>query len=373
MASRRANTLLTKTNAILGIFTKLQYTVDRDWKSIREGAQNLDSTATIVSPFQAMFLGGVQATIIAISYQDNSTRVEVAASVSGSAGVLLDVIAACLAMVGSTIPRQHIVIVENHLSEEAIKQASQQQIEDLQKLLTCLPRSMVADDICRRVAGRLPRSMVAHDIRRHVADRRQENASAIAPHANSVVEDIVGPAQGVAHSVGEGMGRRPHALQENTSAIAPHTDSVAPAQGVAHSVGEGMGRRPQARQGNTSTIAPHTDSVGPTQGVTHSVDEGMGRTLRLLLVFMKSQHRDTLMSLTVSFVAIKMMEYISSTAGTILIWGILLFLLSVLCLAISTQPQAIWIVSIVVSGPFVLLVCMVLNLRIGVFGDLKCY
>ncbi|KAJ7318562.1 hypothetical protein DFH08DRAFT_819838 [Mycena albidolilacea] len=89
-------------NAILEtVATLRQYVVDLDWESIKEGARSLDFKATTSQ-------------IIAISYQDNATAIQVATNAFGSAGVLLDVITACLNLLGSTILRQHIVIVENH-------------------------------------------------------------------------------------------------------------------------------------------------------------------------------------------------------------------------------------------------------------------
>jgi hypothetical protein len=116
----------------------------RDWQTVKDQVGDLVSGATIVSEyqsisvsmpdhFQAIFLGGVQAQIIALSYQDNSTRLKAATNVLGFAGVLLDVSSACLALLSSTVLQRHISVVENQL--DVIEDASREQLNQISRFL----------------------------------------------------------------------------------------------------------------------------------------------------------------------------------------------------------------------------------------------
>ncbi|KAJ7130375.1 hypothetical protein C8R44DRAFT_872187 [Mycena epipterygia] len=76
-----------------------------EWETIKAQVGYLTSEATI-----ATFLAAVQSQIIALSYGNNSTHVKVATNILGFAGVLLDVIAAFLALLSSTVLQRHIAI-----------------------------------------------------------------------------------------------------------------------------------------------------------------------------------------------------------------------------------------------------------------------
>ncbi|KAJ3852479.1 hypothetical protein EV368DRAFT_82499 [Lentinula lateritia] len=80
----------------LSEFLSIQTT--SDWESAKNQVGRLSSEATI-----ATFLAAVQSQIIAISYQDNSTNIQIATNALGFAGVLLDVITAFLALLASAI------------------------------------------------------------------------------------------------------------------------------------------------------------------------------------------------------------------------------------------------------------------------------
>ncbi|KAJ7635466.1 hypothetical protein DFH06DRAFT_1479129 [Mycena polygramma] len=115
--------LLVAIETVLGV-TTLQYMVD--WGSIKDGVQSLNSKAST-----ATFLAAVQSQIIAISYQNNSTAFPVATNVFGFLGVLSDVIAACLALLGSTILQRHITVVEKELDHTAVANASPERLTEL--------------------------------------------------------------------------------------------------------------------------------------------------------------------------------------------------------------------------------------------------
>ncbi|KAJ7789921.1 hypothetical protein B0H14DRAFT_229198 [Mycena olivaceomarginata] len=89
----------------------------------------LTSEATI-----ATFLAAIQAQLVAISYQDNSTRLKVATNALGFAGLLMGVISACLALLASNILQRHIAIVDKQLT--AIETATAEQLDDLTLALT---------------------------------------------------------------------------------------------------------------------------------------------------------------------------------------------------------------------------------------------
>ncbi|KAJ6570500.1 hypothetical protein DFH09DRAFT_1153665 [Mycena vulgaris] len=202
-----------------------------DWDTVKLQIQSLNSAAII-----ATFLAAVQSQIIAISYQDNSTRVKVATNVLGFAGVLLDVIAACFSLLASAVLQRNITIIESYLG--AVEDASLQHTTEIQNAFDALPQFMVPSDLRQRV--------------RHRLDELQ--------------------------------------------------NQPAPADA-------GASTRPR-------------------------------RLVRLL-------NRNTV-SLAVSFSAIYGVSSMGDAAGTAMLLGIVSFFASVLCLAISTQPQVVWIVSAVV-------------------------
>ncbi|KAJ7836487.1 hypothetical protein B0H13DRAFT_1913046 [Mycena leptocephala] len=78
----------------------------QDWETVKGQVGSLTSEAAI-----ATFLAAVQSQILALSYQDNSTCVKTATNALGFAGVLLDVITACLALLASTILQRHVAIL----------------------------------------------------------------------------------------------------------------------------------------------------------------------------------------------------------------------------------------------------------------------
>ncbi|KAJ7792233.1 hypothetical protein B0H14DRAFT_171784 [Mycena olivaceomarginata] len=71
----------------------------QDWENAKDNIGALTAEATV-----ATFLAAVQAQLIALSYQDNSTRLKVATNALGFSGLLLDVITACLALLASSNP-----------------------------------------------------------------------------------------------------------------------------------------------------------------------------------------------------------------------------------------------------------------------------
>ncbi|KAJ7912269.1 hypothetical protein B0H13DRAFT_1875071 [Mycena leptocephala] len=97
---------------------------------------------------RATFLAAVQSQIVALSYQENSTRLRMATNVLGFAGVLLDIIAACFALLASTILQTYIAVVEKQI--DAIEDASPAQIASLRPL----PRTVSAD-VSRRALAQI--------------------------------------------------------------------------------------------------------------------------------------------------------------------------------------------------------------------------
>ncbi|KAJ7230785.1 hypothetical protein C8J57DRAFT_1481244 [Mycena rebaudengoi] len=90
--------------------TNVWASVPQDWETVKREMKALVTKAAI-----ATFLAGVQSQTITLSHQDNSTRVKVATNVLGLAGMLLDVSAACLALVASARQEQRIGAVERQL------------------------------------------------------------------------------------------------------------------------------------------------------------------------------------------------------------------------------------------------------------------
>ncbi|KAJ7136294.1 hypothetical protein C8R46DRAFT_581202 [Mycena filopes] len=82
------------------------------WEDIKSELGRLTAQAGI-----ATFLSAVQAQIIALSYQDNSTPLRVAVNAVGFAGVLLDVTAACLALQTATAVQRRIAVLERQIDD----------------------------------------------------------------------------------------------------------------------------------------------------------------------------------------------------------------------------------------------------------------
>ncbi|KAJ7160564.1 hypothetical protein C8R43DRAFT_1124033 [Mycena crocata] len=221
-----------------------------DWDTIKDRIGSLNSEATI-----ATFLAAVQSQIIALSYQDNSTKLKIATNVLGFAGVLLDVLAACLALLASTLLQRHTAIVEKQL--DSIEDASQQRIVEIQDLFTTLPRFMVP-----------------HDLRQRVQDRFI-------------------------------------AVQNQ-----------------------------------------NTESQGATTGPEPAVRISR---IHALLRPVVQRHERGIASMETSFRAIQSVAYIVDMATIAMFWGVLCFFSSVLCLAISTQPRPVWIVSAAICSLAVVL------------------
>ncbi|KAJ6478318.1 hypothetical protein C8R45DRAFT_1007030 [Mycena sanguinolenta] len=142
-----------------------------DWESVKDRTRDLNSEATIAS-----FLAAVQAQIVAISYQDNSTKIAIATNMLGFAGVLLDVFAACLALLASTILQRRTVIIEKQM--DAIGDASRQRVEQIQHLFSSLPHFVVPSNLRRCVEHRAselqnmqPEGVDAHAQRENVVQR----------------------------------------------------------------------------------------------------------------------------------------------------------------------------------------------------------
>ncbi|KAJ7226223.1 hypothetical protein C8J57DRAFT_1731127 [Mycena rebaudengoi] len=120
---------------------------EMDWDAVKDRIGGLNSEATI-----ATFLAAVQAQVLALSYQDNSTGVKVATNALGFAGVLLDVLTACLALLASTLLQRHTAIVERQLA--LIEDTSPERLAEIRKVLNALPRFMVPSNLYRRVEDR---------------------------------------------------------------------------------------------------------------------------------------------------------------------------------------------------------------------------
>ncbi|KAJ7157463.1 hypothetical protein C8R46DRAFT_1294170 [Mycena filopes] len=251
----------------LGILSSTDL-LDLDLDSGRLGpiSKNFASTASTVSASslqilngfmettQAIFLAAVQSQIIALSYQSNSTSLQVATNLFGFIGVLLDVITAFLAFMASRIIQAQLRATADALNINKIERASPQHLREIKAVLNRFPESMVPSDFRHRVDARVP------------GDSADLEAG----------EDTAG-----------GVDDHPHPLQS-----------------------------PQA------------------------------------------------LSLVASFRKIQDVDLLSSFATTALIWGILDFLVSVLFLAASTQPRTVWIISVVVSVPFLAFIGLAAGLRI---------
>jgi hypothetical protein len=106
---------------------------------------------------QATFLAAVQSQILALSFQDNSTSLKITTNAFGFVGILLDVIAACLALLASTVLQRHIAVIEQQL--DAIEDASSEQLMKMLHFLKQSPLLLRAaemfPDIYRRVQAKM--------------------------------------------------------------------------------------------------------------------------------------------------------------------------------------------------------------------------
>ncbi|KAJ6545680.1 hypothetical protein B0H19DRAFT_286567 [Mycena capillaripes] len=217
-----------------------------DWETIKGQVGGLTSEAAI-----ATFLAAVQSQIVALSYQDNSSRLKTATNALGFAGVLLDVITACLAMWASSILQRHISVVERQI--DAIEDASPAQITEMYNFLD------------RAFKGRLAGQMFPEISRRIIGKMRARLIVLRSQHHTESADDP---------------------LQLN---------------GLSESPGLNMEAVPQ--------------SIKHIRGATA----------------------------------------IGDAAGTAMLFGVLCFFASVVCLAISTQPPVVWIVSVLVCSLVVVL------------------
>ncbi|KAJ7789927.1 hypothetical protein B0H14DRAFT_3891495 [Mycena olivaceomarginata] len=212
----------------------------QDWENAKDNIGALTAEATV-----ATFLAAVQAQLIALSYQDNSTRLKVATNALGFAGLLLDVITACLALLASSILQRHIAIVEKQLT--AIETATAEQLQDLKLISRGLP--------------------YAFDIQRRISDK--------------------------------------------TAARLPELQRP----------------RPSAEE---SDNAPQLNS-------RTEIPRSHGPDIRII---------------TESLAQIRSALSIGDSASAAILYGVVCFFASVLCLAVATQPPAVWIVSAVVCSLF---------------------
>ncbi|KAJ7767367.1 hypothetical protein B0H14DRAFT_3165170 [Mycena olivaceomarginata] len=213
----------------------------QDWENARDNVGALTAEATV-----ATFLAAVQAQLIALSYQDNSTRLKVATNALGFAGLLLDVITACLALLASSILQRHIAIVEKQLT--AIETATAEQLKDLTLPSLGLPYAL--------------------DIRRRISDK--------------------------------------------TAARLPELQRP----------------RPSAEEGDNAPQLINSRTEIPR---SHGPD------IRII---------------TESLAQIRNALSIGDSASAAILYGVVCFFASVLCLAVASQPPAVWIVSAVVCSLF---------------------
>ncbi|KAJ7326267.1 hypothetical protein DFH08DRAFT_885244 [Mycena albidolilacea] len=216
----------------------------QDWENARDNVGALTAEATV-----ATFLAAVQAQLIALSYQDNSTRLKVATNALGFAGLLLDVITACLALLASSILQRHIAVVEKQLT--AIETATAEQLKDLTLPSRGLP--------------------YAFDIQRRISDK--------------------------------------------TAARLPELQRP----------------RPSAEEGDNAPQLINSRTEIPR---SHGPD------IRIIAE---------------SLAQIRSALSIGDSASAAILYGVVCFFASVLCLAVATQPPAVWIVSAVVCSLFVIL------------------
>jgi hypothetical protein len=133
---------------------------------------------------QATFLAAVQSQILALSFQDNLTSLKITTNTFGFVGILLDVITACLDLLGSTILQRHIAAIEQQL--DAIEDASSEQLIEIshfiKQSLQLLRAAEMFPDIYRCVQAKMEaRSIVLRraeesaDVNRMLFGRKQRS------------------------------------------------------------------------------------------------------------------------------------------------------------------------------------------------------
>ncbi|KAJ7762116.1 hypothetical protein B0H16DRAFT_1808465, partial [Mycena metata] len=160
------------------LWVRKQLAQNASWDTIKSQVTILTAGATIVShngrkrisayqrPTKATFLAAVQGQIVALSYQNNSTRLKVATNALGFADVVLDVAAACIALLASTTLQRYIPEVEKQL--DAIQDASREQLEEIARFIHAdvqgsLGPHTVSWDVYRRALGKVGDRLVALD------------------------------------------------------------------------------------------------------------------------------------------------------------------------------------------------------------------
>ncbi|KAF7362674.1 hypothetical protein MVEN_00616700 [Mycena venus] len=277
-----------------------------DWDTVKGQIGGLASEATI-----ATFLAAVQSQIIALSYQDNSTGVKVATNTLGFAGVLLDVITAFLAVLSSTILQRHISIVENQL--DTIGDASLQRLTKILYMLdSTSTRSVIGDAVGHRRGDRITPDiarLLLIKITKRFRQLLQAQKDADTSQARAPEDDLT---RGPTHSE------------------APHIDSMSTSFTRIRSATV-TGDAPEPRGGDAITL----DTVRLL----------LLQTTKQLLRTQKDSEMPDIGLISTSFIRIRSATVIGNAAGTAMLFGILCFFASVQCLAISTQPTAVWIVS----------------------------
>ncbi|KAJ7916274.1 hypothetical protein B0H13DRAFT_1998145, partial [Mycena leptocephala] len=140
----------------------------QDWETVKSQVGGLTSEATI-----ATFLAAVQSQILALSFQDNSTSLKITTNAFGFVGILLDVIAACLALLASTVLQRHIAVIEQQL--DAIEDASSEQLMKMLHFLKQSPLLLRAAEMFPDIYRRVQAKMEARAI---VLRRAQESPDA---------------------------------------------------------------------------------------------------------------------------------------------------------------------------------------------------
>ncbi|KAF9065001.1 hypothetical protein BDP27DRAFT_1425180 [Rhodocollybia butyracea] len=88
-------------------------------------------------------------------------------------------------------------------------------------------------------------------------------------------------------------------------------------------------------------------------------------SLRLLALMKRGEEQLDLISVKRSCTHIQSMASLVDAMGSTMLFGVLCFIASVLCLAIASQPRSVWVVSVVTCS--VVIVFPMTNLAIGVF------
>lgn len=201
----------------------------------------------------------MQAQIIALSYQNNSTSIEIATNALGFAGVLLDVITAFLALLASTITQRHVQVVERQLNG-----------------IDGLPSQSIVSMLNEVIMPTQPSLLriVYPDIRRQVVSKCEARLKAL-----------------------------------------------------------------QSDSGGASTFQTHTEI--------------------------------SISAIVASCQRIQRLAFIGDAAGTAMLFGIICFLSSVLCLAIASQPTAVWTVSAVACSS--ILALPLVNRVLGLYLKMRSW